>query len=459
MSILNNALSGAVASQVALSAASQNIANLQTKGYTRQAAILAAVAPSSGSNGAGNGVQVTSLMRFSDTYKSQQLWSSNSELGAYSQSQTYLTQLEQVMGNDDASLSTGVDQFFTAMNAVAADPSSTPLRQQVVASAGLLSQRFNSLNTVFTSQLTSIRQQRSSLIDSANSSITSIASLNAQIANANATGSNASSLVDARDQAIDTLSNLMGVTVSDQPDGTRDVSLKSGQSLVLGGIAGTLATVGGTTGADQNFTLTIAGSTFALDPAKSGGQLGGLSTYMQDTLLPMQQGVADMASQIAGKVNDQLAAGYTAAGTSGAPLFTYNAGNTSNMMQVADGFQTSDLAFSSDPAAPGDTGNLQALVAIQSQPITVTKLGSVTISDADTQLVGRLAVDSQQNKSALSTAQSLRDQATSDWQSTSGVNQDEEAVNLVEYQNMYQANMKVISVANALFDATLAMFG
>jgi flagellar hook-associated protein 1 FlgK len=456
MSILNNALSGAVAAQVALSAASQNISNLQTKGYTRQSAILAAVAPSTGSNQAGNGVQVTSLMRFSDTYKSQQLWSSNSELGAYSQSQTYLTQLEQVMGNDDASLSSGVDQFFSAMNAVAADPTSTPLRQQVVASAGLLSQRFNSLNTVYTAQLTSIRQQRSSLVDSANSNITSIASLNAQIASANASGSNASALVDARDQAIDSLSSLMALSVSDQPDGTRDVSLKSGQSLVLGGVAGTLAVGGGT---NQTFTLKIAGSSFTLDPTTAGGQLGGLSTYMQNTLLPMQQGVADMAEQIAGKVNDQLAAGYTASGDAGAPLFTFNAGNTSNMLQVADGYQTSDLAFSSDPAAPGDTGNLQQLVAIQGQSITVAKLGTVTISDADTQLVGRLAVDSQQNNSALTTAQSLRDQATSDWQSTSGVNQDEEAVNLVEYQNMYQANMKVISVANALFDATLAMMG
>jgi flagellar hook-associated protein 1 FlgK len=456
MSILNNALSGAVASQVALSAASQNIANLQTKGYTRQSAVLAAVAPATGTRGAGNGVQVTSLMRFSDNYKTQQLWSSNSELGAYSQNQTYLTQLEKVMGDDTASVSSGVDQFFTALNAVAADPSSAPLRQQVVTGASLMSQRFNSLNTVFNAQLQSIRQQRSSLVDSANSNITSIATLNAQIANANATGSNPSALIDKRDQAIDSLSSLMALDVSDQPDGTRDVSLKSGQSLVLGGIAGKLS-VGG--GIDQTFTLDVAGSTFALEPTTAGGQLGGLSSYLQNTLQPLQQGVADMAQSIADKVNTQLGAGYTSTGATGTPLFTYTPGSTSTMLQVASGFETTDLAFSSDPAAPGDTGNLQQLVAIQRQPITVTGLGSVTISDADTQLVGRLAVDSQQNNGALTTAQSLRDQATSDWQSTSGVNQDEEAVNLVEYQNMYQANMKVISVANALFDATLQMMG
>jgi flagellar hook-associated protein 1 FlgK len=456
MSILNNALSGAVASQLALSASSQNVANLQTKGYTRQSALLTAVAPAAGSSQAGNGVRVTALMRFSDSYKTQQMWRSASDLGAHSQTQPYLTQLEQVMGDDTASLSSGVDGFFAALNSVAGvDPTSTPLRQQVVTAAGLLAQRFNSMNNVYNAQLQSVRQQRSALVDSANTAIASIASLNAQIANANATGSNASALIDARDQAIDGLASQMGLEVSDQPDGTRNVSLKTGQSLVLGGVAGQLSVSGG---AAQTFSLTFAGTTFELDTTKAGGQLGGLSTYEKDTLLPMQQGVADMAQQIAQKVNDQLKAGYAMDGAAGKPLFVYNPGSTSTMLQVADGFQTSDLAFSAD-GTPGDTGNLQKLVAIKSQAITMTKIGTVMISDADTQLVGRLAVDSQQNKGALTTAQTMRDQSVADWQSTSGVNQDEEAVHLVEYQNMYQANMRVMSIANALFDATLQMMG
>jgi flagellar hook-associated protein 1 FlgK len=456
MSILNNALSGALASQLALSSSSQNIANLQTKGYTRQAALLSAVAPAAGANQAGNGVRVTSLLRFSDNYKTQQLWRTASDLGAHSQSQPYLTQLETVMGNDDANLSGGIDKFFASLNAVAGvDPTSTPLRQQVVTAAGLLSQRFNSLNNVYNAQLQSVRQQRVAIVDSANTSIAAIATLNARIANANATGSNASSLIDQRDQAIDSLSSQMGLEVSDQPDGTRNVSLKSGQALVLGSVAGKLSVSGG---AAQTFSLSFAGTTFDLDVSRAGGQLGGLTTYEQDVLLPLQQNVAEMAQQIAAKVNTQLTAGYAMDGTPGKPLFVYTPGSTSNMLQVASGFQTADLGFSGD-GLPGDTGNLQKLVAIKSQPITLTGLGSVLLSDADTQLVGKLAVDSQQNKGALETFQTMREQAEADWQSTSGVNQDEEAVNLVEYQNMYQANMKVMSVANALFDATLAMMG
>jgi flagellar hook-associated protein 1 len=168
--------------------------------------------------------------------------------------------------------------------------------------------------------------------------------------------------------------------------------------------------------------------------------------------------MTDMAQQLADKINTQLAAGKTMANQPGKPLFVVNPGSTSNLLQVADGFQTADLAFSAD-GTPGDTGNLQKLADIKNQTLNVTGLGAVLVGDADTQLVGKLAVDSQQNKAAMNTAKSMRDQAENDWQSTSGVNQDEEAVNLVEYQNMYQANMKVMSVANALFDATLQMMG
>ena len=338
------------------------------------------------------------------------------------------------MGDDTASLSVAVDQFFSSLNAVAGDnATSTPLRQQVLTAAGLLAQRFNSLNNVYNAQQQSVSQQRSAIVDSANANITKIAALNARITAANAVGAPASSLIDARDLAIDALAGQMSLEVSDQPGGVRDVSLKTGQALVIGNVAGELKANGGV------------------------GQLGGLSVYGQDMLRPMQIGTGDFARQLSEKINTQLGAGYAMDGTPGKALFSFTAGAT-NMLNVAAGFEATHLAFSSD-GTQGDSGNLLKLVGINSQPVTVTGLGTVLLSDADTQLVGKLGVLSQQNQAALATAQTMRTHAVDDWQSTSGVNQDEEAVNLVEYQNMYQANMKVMSVANSLFDATLAMMG
>ena len=455
MTIINNALSGALAAQIALSASSQNIANLQTKGYTRQSALFTAVGPDASGRSAGSGVQVTSLLRFSDNYKTQAMWRANAEQGMYSQSQPYLTQLESVMGDSSASLSAGIDEFFKAVNAVAGDPGSTPLRQQVLTAANLMGERFNGLNNVFNSQLTSVRQQRSALVDSANADIASIARLNQQIIETRASGVSASSLIDARDQAIDDLSGKMALEVSDNPDRSRDVSLKSGQALVIGSMHGALKAAANAD-SEQAFSITFANSTFALDPSKMGGQLGGLTAYELNTLVPMQQDVAALAQQISGMVNTQLAAGFTAPGVAGTPLFVYTAGSGNDMLKTVAGFKAQDLAFSSD-GLPGDTGNLQQLAAIKTRSVTLPGIGAVLLSDADTQLVGKLAVDSKLNKAALKTTETVRVQSINDWQSTSGVNEDEEAVKLVEFQRMYQANMQVISIANSLFDATLAM--
>jgi len=437
MTIINNALSGALAAQIALAASSQNIANLQTRGYTRQSALLMSIGPDASGRSAGNGVQVTSLLRFSDNYKTQAMWRANSELGMYSQSQPYLNQLESVMGDDSASLSAGIDDFFKAINAVAGDPGSTPLRQQVLTAANLMAERFNGLNNVFNTQLTSVRQQRSALVDSANVDIATIARLNQQISETQASGVSASSLIDARDQAIDDLSSKMALEVSDNGDGTRDVSLKSGQALVIGSKHGTLKAAA-TADSPQAFSITFANSTFTLDASKMGGQMGGLTQFEQNTLLPMQKDVE------------------AGAAPNGVPLFVFTPGNGSNMLKTVEGFKAEDLAFSSD-GQPGDTGNLQKLAAIKSQSITLPGIGSVLLSDADTQMLGKLAVDSKINKAAYKTTDTVRVQAISDWQSTSGVNEDEEAVKLVEFQRMYQANMQVISIANSLFDATLAM--
>ena len=95
----------------------------------------------------------------------------------------------------------GIDQFFGALNAVAGDPGSTPLRQQVLTSAALMAERFNGLNNVFNAQLQSVRTQRGAIVDSANAQIATIARLNGQISAAQAGGLSASAMIDARGRA------------------------------------------------------------------------------------------------------------------------------------------------------------------------------------------------------------------------------------------------------------------
>jgi flagellar hook-associated protein 1 FlgK len=209
----------------------------------------------------------------------------------------------------------------------------------------------------------------------------------------------------------------------------------------------------------QTLTLAFAQSNFTLSGSGLAGQLGGLNDLEQNVLVPTQQALSDMAGSIATSVNNQLGAGYAMNGAAGGPLFDYNPASSTALLSVHAGVQAQDLAFSGNPATPGDSSNLLQVIAIKNQPAAITGLGNVTLSDAYTQLVGVLGTASQQNQAAQTTAQTVRTQAEESWKSISGVNQDEEATNLVQYQQMYQANMKVISVARQLFDSTLQMMG
>lgn len=459
MTIINNAISGAMAAQVALNTTSQNLANIMTPGYTRQGVLLTSMFMSKGNAiHPGDGVTVPSLIRFSDGYKSHQMWLAASGLGQYSTIQPYLTQLEQVMGDDTANINAGLDNFFGTLNAASVEPTSSPLRQQVITAAEALAQRFNNLRQLLSTQRQSVYQQRTAIVTQINEMSRDIALLNQKISSAGATGATPPGLIDERDRKIDQLAGFVGLQVIDQADGSRNVALRGGQPLVVGSLASTLVVQGNVDGS-QTMKLTFARESFTLISGDQGGQLGGLDDFENKVLTPLTQSVADMASGMASRVNAQLTAGYAMDGSPGMALFDFDPASTNAMLKIRAGAVGQDLAFSAVAALPGNSDNLLLMIDLKNQPVAVSSLGSTLLGDAYTQLVGKLATDSQQNGASMMTARTVRDQAEESWKSTSGVNSDEEAVNLIQYQQMYQANLKVIAVANQLFDATLAMFG
>ncbi|MFG6488969.1 flagellar hook-associated protein FlgK [Roseateles sp. BYS78W] len=454
MSLLLNALSGTQAAQAALTATSNNVANAATPGYTRQGVLLGAVQGPS----AGAGVQVLALQRFSDGYKNLQLWQSNSVLGHAQVAQDYLTQLEQVMSDDTSNVNQGVQQLFAALNAASGQPDSVPLRQQVLSSANALSLRMGTLQNLLGRQQLAITTQQQAVVQQVNSLAQDVAQLNGKITAAHALGMDDSGLQDARDLKLDNLASLTGLQVVDQPDGSRNVSLPNGQPLVVGAKAGALSITAG------QLSLTFANTHFEVPGAGLGGQLGGLSDAQAQVLSPLVTQMQELATHIANSVNGQLAAGYAPpAATPGQPLFALNNGQ----LQVTS-LQAADLAFSGNPTDAGNSDNLGALIALQKAPMPMTLFNAagqatgttqIVMGDAFNQMVGSLGTASQQNQASIKTAQTVREQAQQNWNASAGVNNDEEATNLMQYQQLYQSNMKVAQVANTLFDAALQMLG
>ncbi|MGV2290588.1 flagellar hook-associated protein FlgK [Trinickia sp. YCB016] len=447
MNMISIGLSGTLAAQLALNTSSNNIANLMTPGYSRQGVLIASLAT--------GGVYTPSLIRFNDTYKTHQLWASNSQTGQYGASQTYLDQLEAAFGGDmtGSDLSLGMTSFFNALHDASVDPTSSANRDGVLHAADGMAQQFNNMSKVFTDQVNTLEQQRVSTVDQVNSLSKSIADLNKQIAAAQATGSDTSTLEDQRDHAIDQLSEFADVRVVMQDNGTADVSLAGGQPLVKGSKASTMSVDRDSSTGLQTISIQYGNQTFGVPDDKIGGALGGLHDYEVNTLRPQMQSLNDLKKQFADTFNAQLQAGFDKNGNPGKPLFNYDP--ASGNLSIDTSMTGDDLAFSGDPNAPGDTSNLLKLMDIQNQDVTLPGVGTVKFGTATTSMSGAIGAASQKNQQSANTANSVRAQAVSAWGSVSGVNQDEEAVSLVQYQQMYQANMKVISVANQLFQSVI----
>ena len=153
------AYSGINAAQIGLTTTGQNIANVNTPGFSRLNTVTASQSGVSSTN-AGGGVKVTSIRRLSNEFQNQQLWRATTEQNYYNSSQQYLTALETLMSGDGASISSGLDQFFAALSEASATPGSVALRQQIIGEAKNLSQRFNGLNSNIDAQLAALHEQR-----------------------------------------------------------------------------------------------------------------------------------------------------------------------------------------------------------------------------------------------------------------------------------------------------------
>lgn len=457
MSLINIALTGLNANKAALDVTAQNVANVNTPGYSRQQAMMNALG--SGNNdrySAGGGVEVTSIRRVTDQHLVKQTWATNSQASYSARYLTNMSQLENMLGADGFSLSAGLDTLFAALNDASVKPESTPLRQQIINEAEALSHRFNTLTESLHAQHKDMNDQRGAAIEHANSLVDNIAGINRQIVEITGTNGNPAQLLDARDNLIGQLSQVVDIKTTDQPDGSLQVTLASGQPLVLGGEAAQLKAIPDPSDpylADLN--VEFAGQRFSVS-GKVGGELGAITAYQVEAIKPYRDALDDMAASLADAFNSTLSGGKDLNNNPGTPLFTYDPANPSASLDIT-GITPEQLALSSD-GNPGNSDVLKDLISISNQTFSVSGFGNVTLNDAFSSMVGETAIKTRQATSDYKATESLNQQAIAARDNLSAVNSDEEAANLMVFANAYQANMKVISTANQLFDTVLKLF-
>ena len=421
----------------------QNIANVDTPGFVRRRPVITELTPTYDAGVVmGRGAELSSIESIRDrvlelriTAEQQQQSGTEAFIGS-------MSTVETLFGSGDDSLGSQVQTFFNSLNQLSTNPTDGSLRQGVLTAAGDLTRTFNNLSQNLQNETFQINQSILQSVDEVNRLTQEIANVNQQVASKSALGEEPGTLEDQRTELIKQLASKIDVFVTDTPDGLT-LTTVHGEPLVVAGRSYSLDTSLGT---DSKVHVSANGTDLTAD--LQGGELGGLLRARDQDIASMQSKMDAFAYQFATAVNQAHQNGFDLNGNAGGDLFSIGATPTgaASSIQVAI-TDPNGLAASSD-GTTGENGNLLALVALQNSPIVDGSTPTDAYSKMVFQIGGAIAnakADQQAGEVVLNQLNDLRG-------SVSGVSLDEEAANLIRFQQAYEASARVISTINELLD-------
>jgi flagellar hook-associated protein 1 FlgK len=235
---LNIGASALRTAQTLVNIANQNIANANTPGYSRQAAVVSATAPypvptlsSGGTAGQlGTGVKISEINRARDTFVDFQMRNQLTTQGQVDAHKAALTQVESIVNEPSSTgLSSTLSKYWAAWQEVANTPADSAVRANVVQQGAAVADAFHSQVTQFTQQQRDLDKQVGLAVSSVNTLAGQIAGVNKQIAQVEVAGMHANDLRDQRDQLVDSLSKLVKINTVESSDGQLSINVGNHQ--------------------------------------------------------------------------------------------------------------------------------------------------------------------------------------------------------------------------------------
>lgn len=324
-SILNIGLTALNAAQAALVTTGHNISNAGTEGFHRQRVGLATQTPqASGAGFMGRGVAVADVARIYSQVLDRQTQVAQSQASYYAAYQLQVSRINDLVADPTSGLTPALQDFFRAAQDLTAAPAITTARQALLSQGGALLSRFGALDQRFGEVRTGVNSEIASTATEINSIATRIAELNGRIAQLR-TGSAAqpNDLLDQRDRLLMDLNRLVGAQAIRQDDGSFNVTIGTGQALVIGERVSALATAPNAEDPRQlDIGYRIPGGLTAIDPSMlTGGALGALLGFRSETLDGVQNAFGRVALALGTAFNAQHRLGQDLGGAAGGNFF------------------------------------------------------------------------------------------------------------------------------------------
>jgi len=447
---LFTSLSALQADQGAIAVTTNNIANVNTPGYSRQIANLQeGPVVTFGNLQFGTGVNLASVQGVRDNVLQLRLDQQAQTQGQLDTFVAGMNEIQPVFNEAaGAGLESSISQFFNSFQQLAADPTNLGLRQSTISDGQALAAGFNQAASALDTQQQAADQGVVQSVSQINTLTAQIASLNGQITAATGQGQTPNSLLDQRALLVNQLSGIVDVSSITADKTGLTLTTKGGALLVTG---------------TQSFNLSTQANAAGFQDVYAQGkditasiQSGNLAGYLQlrDQEIPSIATKLDtLASGIATAVNTQSTAGFDLNGAAGVNFFVPPAAGPGAALNLAVAITNPAQVAASADGTDGNNANATALANLQNQAV----VGGQTPIDYYSSLVFQVGNDTA-DATAAQTGQQLVTQQLQDQQGAiSGVSLDQEGANLVLYQNAYSAAARVAGIISTLFQTAINM--
>ncbi|CAM3319187.1 flagellar hook-associated protein FlgK [Occultella aeris] len=461
---LNTAYLGVTAQRRALDVVAQNVANLNTVGYTRQRVELSGIGSPAvlglfaGSPEPGRGVRVDGVTRLGDAYLDARVRGTASTHGFSAVRAAALATLEESLREPgENGLAAKLDDFWASWSDLANRPGERAPEAVVLETAAAVAVTVNQGYAEVDAQWGRARAQADALVGELNTAAAQVADLNARIRSTAAAGGSVNELVDQRSNLTSTIAALAGGEVRQREDGTVDV-LVGGNPLVSGTTHNPVQVAGASRLAEASSDPVrvewahrpgapaglgggeLAGTISLLAPADGNGTGG--------VLAEAAASYNAFATDLAAKVNAVHAAGLTVDGVAAGDFFGLAAG-----VPAAAGLRVVATALATGaPGAGGQDGSVaDAIAQIGSGPQAPDELWATFVSETGVRARG----DAQSAALAALAAGSALDQQLG----TAGVDLDEETMNMMTFQRAYEGSARVMTAIDEMLDTLINRTG
>lgn len=450
LSALNSAKTSLQANQKAIDIIGNNIANVNTEGYSRQVPVFTPI-PSLNFRGfnIGLGVSVTDVEREYDSMIVSQIQNKSAGLGELDIKSSPLSEIERIINIGEANLSNEIEQFFSTWQQLSTNPAGSVERESVLVQGQRMLDRFSEMSDDLNNVRNNVNEKLDAKVQDINRLLSELHSINDRIATISASGLTPNAEMDRRDVVLEDLSRTLGVDFFiDEPLAT--VQLPGGVPLLQDNYQATLSTsfVNGVSEID----VQMGSTTIRLNFDNVGGEIKGLMDVRDNIIPAVLDDVDNLAYTIATEVNTQHQLGMGSDGIGNRDFFNVPATATDVASNLSIALTDVRQVAAGNTAASGDNNNALAMADLANARIVN---GTDTFSEFYGRIASKVGMDASQNMLSLEGHEDAIVQLKNQRDAKSGVSIEEEMIRMIQYQRAFEASAKLLTAVDEMMQTLL----